>query len=70
MDALNRDDMGSCPRRRAISMGHDMQAQWAITYKTETGFDVEIIDASNSDEAWTRARLRFGSNVVEVERVA
>lgn len=46
-----------------------MQAQWAITYKTETGFDVEIIDASNSDEAWTRARLRFGSNVVEVERV-
>lgn len=47
-----------------------MHAQWAITYKTETGFDVEIIDAGSYEEACTRACLRFGSNVIEVERVA
>ncbi|CAM2163444.1 conserved hypothetical protein [Burkholderia cepacia] len=47
-----------------------MAPQWAITYKTETGFGVELIDATSSDDAWTRARLRFGPNVIEVERVA
>ncbi|MDW9232952.1 hypothetical protein [Burkholderia cepacia] len=47
-----------------------MPMQWAITYKTENGFDVEIIDATSSDDAWSRARSRFGSTVVEVERVA
>ncbi|MDN7430835.1 hypothetical protein [Burkholderia sp. AU45388] len=47
-----------------------MQAQWAITYKSETGFDVEIIKADSSGEAWTRAESLFGSQLVEVERVA
>ncbi|KGX17224.1 hypothetical protein [Burkholderia pseudomallei] len=47
-----------------------MQAQWAITYKTEVGFDVEIIDASSYEEAWSRAESLFGSRLVEVERVA
>jgi hypothetical protein len=47
-----------------------MQAQWAIAYKTATGFDVEIIDASSFEEAWSRAESLFGSQLVEVERVA
>ncbi|WP_367190293.1 hypothetical protein [Burkholderia sp. Ed8] len=47
-----------------------MPMQWAITYRTETGFDVEIIDAGSCEEAWTRAESLFGSQFVEVERVA
>ncbi|MBR8282653.1 hypothetical protein [Burkholderia vietnamiensis] len=47
-----------------------MRAQWAITYKTATGFDVETIDACSYEEAWTRAESLFGSQFVEVERVA
>ena len=47
-----------------------MQAQWAITYRTETGFDVEIIDANSYEDACARADVIFSSNVVEVERVA
>ncbi|WP_241332501.1 hypothetical protein [Burkholderia cenocepacia] len=47
-----------------------MRAQWAITYKTATGFDVEIIDACSYEEAWIRAESLFGSQFVEVERVA
>ncbi|MEB2500756.1 hypothetical protein [Burkholderia cenocepacia] len=47
-----------------------MQARWAITYKSETGFDVEIIEANSYDEACAGAELLFGSQLVEVERVA
>ncbi|WP_196798343.1 hypothetical protein [Burkholderia territorii] len=54
-------------RRRTLS---GLQPQWAITYKTNTGFDVEIIYASSSVEARARAETLFGSRVVEIERVA
>lgn len=47
-----------------------MQATWAVTYKSETGFDVELIDANHYDDAFARAVELFGSWVVEVERVS
>ncbi len=47
-----------------------LQPQWAITYKTNTGFEVEIVCASSSDEARACAKSLFGSRVVEIERVA
>ncbi|VWC93678.1 PF12512 family protein [Burkholderia contaminans] len=55
--------------QRTAYNGAFVQAQWAVTYRTESNVNVEIIDATSSDEAWSRGHSLFGSNVVEVERV-
>lgn len=43
--------------------------EFAITYATDKGIAVELIEAVSELEAWNLAQSVFGQDAIEVERI-